>query len=179
MVVYDFTRRAEPWVVIAPQDDPLLARQLIALKEQGGLVFHLSAEELATPKGVFAAFARTLEFPGYFGHNWDAMVDCLDDLHGSWHGGRGIAVVIGDADLLLDAGHLRLFVSVLCQAAARANSAVDADGEPWDRPAIALHFAFVSRTASTGDFASRLTSDDLDDLKVGVVGPYVTVSLDE
>ncbi|WP_327402168.1 barstar family protein [Streptomyces sp. NBC_01288] len=176
MAVYDFTGRAEPWVVIAPQGDPLLERQLVALEGQGGLVFHLSAEELATPEGVFAAFARTLEFPGYFGHNWDAMVDCLDDLHGSWHGGRGVAVVIGDADLLLGAGHLRLFVSVLCQAAARANSAVDSDGEPWDRPSIAQHFAFVSRTASTGDFASRLTGDDL---KVGVVGPYVTVSLDE
>ncbi|WP_405949803.1 barstar family protein [Streptomyces prunicolor] len=135
MTVYDLTRREEPWVVIAPQGDVLLERQLVSL---------------------FAAFARTLEFPGYFGRNWDAMVDCLDDLHGSWHGGRGIAVVIGDADLLLDAGHLRLFVSVLCQAAARANSAVDADGEPWDRPAIAQHFAFVSRTAPTGDFASRL-----------------------
>ncbi|WP_416961978.1 barstar family protein [Streptomyces sp. Agncl-13] len=176
MAVYDFTRREEPWVVIAPQDDPLLEGQLVALEDQGGLVFHLSAEELATPEGVFAAFARTLEFPGYFGRNWDAMVDCLDDLHGSWHGGRGVAVVIGDADLLLDAGHLRLFVSVLCQAAARANSAVDSDGEPWDRPAIAQHFAFVSRTAPPGDFASRLTGDDL---KVGVVGPYVTVSLDE
>ncbi|MFG2782941.1 barstar family protein [Streptomyces prunicolor] len=175
MAVYDLTRRAEPWVVIVPQGDPLLARQLVALEEQGGLVFHLSAEELATPEGVFTAFARTLEFPGYFGRNWDAMVDCLDDLHGSWHGGRAVAVVIGDADLLLDAGHLRLFVSVLCQAAARANSAVDSDGEPWDRPAIAQHFAFVSRSASTGDFVSRLIGDDL---KVEVVGQYVTVSPD-
>lgn len=171
--VYDFTRREEPWVVVVPQDDPLLERQLIALEERGGLVFHLSAEELTTPEGVFAAFARTLEFPGYFGRNWDALVDCLDDLHGSWHGGRGVAVVVRDADLLLDAGHLPLFVSVLCQAAARANSAVDSDGEPWDRPAIAEHFAFVSRTASTGDFASRLTGDDL---TVEVVGQYVTVS---
>jgi hypothetical protein len=125
---------------------------------------------------VFTAFARTLEFPGYFGRNWDALVDCLDDLHGSWHGGRGVAVVIRDVDLLLDAGHLRLFVSVLCQAAARANSAVDSDGEPWDRPAIAQHAAFVSSTASTVAFAPRLTADDL---KVEVVGPYVTVSLDE
>ncbi|WP_405991656.1 barstar family protein [Streptomyces sp. NBC_00986] len=124
MAVYDFTRREEPWVVIAPQDDPLLERQLIALEEQGGLVFHLSAEQLATQEGVFAAFARTLESPGYFGRDWDAMVDCLDDLHRSWHGGRGVAVVVRDADLLLDAGHPRLF---------------------------------VSRTASTGDFASRLT----------------------
>ncbi|MBK6013489.1 barstar family protein [Streptomyces sp. MBT53] len=134
MTAYDFTRREEPWVVIAPQGDQLLARQLVALEERGGLVFRVPAEELATPEGVFAAFARTLEFPGYFGRNWDAMVDCLDDLHGSWHGGRGIAVVIDDADLLLEADHLRLFVSVLCQAAARANSAVDSDGDPWDRP---------------------------------------------
>jgi hypothetical protein len=29
---------------------------------------------------LLARIAATLEFPGWFGHNWDAMSDCLSDL---------------------------------------------------------------------------------------------------
>jgi RNAse (barnase) inhibitor barstar len=41
--------------------------------------------------GLFAQFAAALEFPDWFGHNWDALVDCLRDL--SWLPGVGIAVL--------------------------------------------------------------------------------------
>ncbi|MFE2022395.1 barstar family protein [Streptomyces sp. NPDC059499] len=37
---------------------------------------------------VFRTFARELSFLGYFGHNWDALVDCLHDWHGPGHGTR-------------------------------------------------------------------------------------------
>ncbi|WP_406474284.1 barstar family protein [Streptomyces sp. NBC_01615] len=173
---FELTRREEPWVVFAPEGDAVLARQLAVLEQQrGGLVVHLPAEELTTPESLFLAFARSLEFPGYFGHNWDALVDCLDDLHGSWHGNRDLAVVVDDADLLLDVDHLPLFVSVLCQAAARANSSVDADGDSRDdRPAIAQHFVFVCRDVPPGEFASRLVRPDVD---VESSGAYVTVSV--
>ncbi|GGW91097.1 hypothetical protein [Streptomyces lomondensis] len=60
-------------------------------------------------------------------------------------GGVGIAGVIHDADRLLEAEHFPLFVSVLCQGADRANAAVDRDGLPLDRPAIAEHFVFEFR----------------------------------
>ena len=32
-----------------------------------------------TRANLFAEFARVLVFPGYFGHNWDALSDCLRD----------------------------------------------------------------------------------------------------
>ena len=36
---------------------------------------------------VLDAIARALDFPQWFGRNWDALEDCLSDL--SWRGGRG------------------------------------------------------------------------------------------
>jgi hypothetical protein len=37
--------------------------------------------------GVFDAMARALDFPAWFGNNWDALEDCLSDL--SWRPARG------------------------------------------------------------------------------------------
>jgi RNAse (barnase) inhibitor barstar len=42
-------------------------------------------------KGIAEAWA----FPSHFGHNWDALVDCLSDL--SWVGGDKFALIIRNA----------------------------------------------------------------------------------
>ncbi|WP_267880775.1 barstar family protein [Streptomyces sp. HGB0020] len=75
---------------------------------------HFDGRALMTEQGIFSSFAKALQFPSYFGRNWDAMVDCLDDLCGAVTGGVGIAVVVHDADQLLETEHFPLFVSVLC-----------------------------------------------------------------
>ncbi|MEU3520421.1 barstar family protein [Streptomyces sp. NPDC006654] len=128
----------------------------------GGLVHHFDAHDLMTEQGVFRAFAETLRFPGYFGWNWDALVDCLDDLCGEvTGGGAGITGVVHDADLLLHTEHFPLFVSVLCQGADRANSAVDLDGDPLDRPAVAKHFVLEFRVFDREEIAARVEQPDL------------------
>lgn len=144
MTDFNLAGTSAPWVVFVPKDSAEAHRQLAALEEKGGRVHHFAASGLATEQGVYQVFAETLQFPGYFGRNWDALVDCLDDLCGAVTGGQvGMAgVITGTDDRLLEAEHFPDFVSVLCQAADRANSAVDLDGDPLDRPAIAEHFVF-------------------------------------
>jgi hypothetical protein len=173
--LFTLTGKVSPWVVFAPQDDRLLAEQLAALRARGGLVFHLSAQELMEPANLFRAFAHTLSFPSYFGYNWDALVDCLADLHGPWHGETNVAVVIDDADLLIDADHLRTLVSVLGQAAERANLQLDADGESTRNPTIAQHFVFSLTATPAGDFIDKLRDPEQ---KVEAVDPYLLVTLD-
>jgi RNAse (barnase) inhibitor barstar len=42
----------------------------------------IGGDTLDTSDAVMAAIASALEFPSYFGHNLDALYDCLTDL--SW-----------------------------------------------------------------------------------------------
>jgi len=41
---------------------------------------------------LLAAFAAALDFPAYFGRNWDALHDCLTDL--SWRPARGYVLLL-------------------------------------------------------------------------------------
>jgi RNAse (barnase) inhibitor barstar len=41
---------------------------------------------------LLARFAAAFEFPAWFGHNWDALADCLDDLE--WLDGAGHVLLI-------------------------------------------------------------------------------------
>jgi hypothetical protein len=131
-------------------------QELSALGAEGGRVYHLDPGALITERGIFSSFADVLQFPGYFGKNWDALVDCLGDLCGAVTGGVGAAVVIHDADKLLKAEHFPLFVSVLCQGADRANSAGGLDGFPPDRRARSVHFVLEFREFDPEEIASRV-----------------------
>ena len=57
----------------------------------------------ATAKAeVLQRIARTLEFPDWFGGNWDALEDCLTEVHGYllFYGHEGIAA--DDLGVLID-----------------------------------------------------------------------------
>ncbi|WP_327255362.1 barstar family protein [Streptomyces sp. NBC_01244] len=79
----------------------------------------MHAPDLTDGASVCDAFARAAGVPtGYFGWNWDALVDSLDDLHDAVTGGVGLLMVVHGADALLGADHLKVFVTMLCLAAA-------------------------------------------------------------
>lgn len=44
-------------------------------------------------------WAAALQFPSYFGHNWDAFEDCLNDLE--WLNARRTVAIVTQADALL------------------------------------------------------------------------------
>ncbi|NTV93883.1 MAG: barstar family protein [Thiobacillus sp.] len=56
----------------------------------------LAGSRLTGKPAMLAAVAEALALPDWFGHNWDALQDCLADL--SWRDG-GVTLVIGQADL--------------------------------------------------------------------------------
>lgn len=52
---------------------------------------------LRSKEALLAALAESGHFPGYFGHNWDALQDCLRDL--SWIGNRKVVIWHNDVPL--------------------------------------------------------------------------------
>jgi hypothetical protein len=66
--------------------------------------------------GLFAELAEALEFPDYFGHNWDALEECLADLE--WLPAKGYVLLFTDAELILpeDEEEFATFLEVLNDA---------------------------------------------------------------
>jgi hypothetical protein len=161
MTGFDLTGTSEPWVVFVPGGEAGIRQQLSRLESKGGHVHRFDSRDLMTEDGIYRSFAEVLRFPGYFGRNWDALVDCLDDLCAEVTGRVGVVGLISDADRLLEAEHFAPFVSVLCQGADRANSSVDLDGFPLDRPAIVERFVFEFHEFDREKVARQIDQNDL------------------
>ncbi|WP_408639361.1 barstar family protein [Nocardia yamanashiensis] len=155
--------------------DSWFVSELAVLRARGGVEIRLDARDLMEPATLFRTFARVFDFPGYFGHNWDALADCLTDLHGIRHGEHSIAVLIENAEFLLSAEHLGLFLDVLCQAAWQVNLRLDADGMPQDEPPSALHFVLLTDKIPADTFITPL--GDRPGLAITRAGERVLITL--
>ena len=72
-------------------------------KSAGMLVARLvRGRKAATAAALFDECAAALQFPLYFGENWDALSDCLGDL--DWLNAEAVVLVVADAAHLLTKG---------------------------------------------------------------------------
>jgi len=67
-----------------------------AAKDKGLALFRIDLDGIDTKDGFLAALALALGFPDWFGHNWDALEDCLTDM--SWQPAEGYVVILAHAD---------------------------------------------------------------------------------
>ena len=69
-----------------------------------------------TTAGLLTECARALDFPDYFGHNWDALEECLADLE--WLPAKGYILLITDAANVLpnDEEEYETFLEILRDA---------------------------------------------------------------
>ena len=58
---------------------------------QGIAVFYLNGRSIHTKKDFFRAARDVMKLPDYFGGNWDAFEECINDL--SWLPARGYILV--------------------------------------------------------------------------------------
>jgi len=104
-----------PWtallVITAQQRAELVVRQ-----PTGFALKIVKGRHCKTPENLFAEFAQALEFPDYFGHNWDALEECLADLE--WLPAKGYIILITDAECVLpgDEEEYETFLEILRDA---------------------------------------------------------------
>jgi|GEM_PF-308042 hypothetical protein len=130
-----------PWSALLVVPAGTTASALV--KAPAGFVLRvINGKKCATPAGLFTEFARALGFPDYFGHNWDAMEECLADLE--WLPAKGYVLLITDAQAVLptdkDEDEYETLLEILSDA-----------GEAWSKgqasggsKAIAFHTLFAA-----------------------------------
>ncbi|MEW5888794.1 MAG: barstar family protein [Pseudomonadota bacterium] len=90
-----------------------------AAKSLGYALFPVDLLAVNDKAGLLDAVAAALDFPDWFGHNWDALEDCLMDL--SWWPAPGYVVLLENADRL-HAAHAAELDTALRIFAAAADS---------------------------------------------------------
>lgn len=133
-----------PWsslLVVPPGTTPTAL-----VKPPGGYAFRqIQGKKCGSPEGVFKEFARALEFPDYFGHNWDGLEECLADLE--WLPAKGYVVLIADAQCVIpeDEEEYETLLEVLSDAGEAWSKGHTADGR---RAPFHVFFAVSERDKS-------------------------------
>ncbi|MDP1525364.1 MAG: barstar family protein [Rhodocyclaceae bacterium] len=70
---------------------------LIAAAEQNSFfVFRIDLSGVQDKKEMLNSIGKAMAFPEWFGHNWDALLDCLADL--GWRPAEGYLVILEHCD---------------------------------------------------------------------------------
>lgn len=88
---------------------------LTGFRAPGALVVRLPGR-LRRKLDLLRALSARLKFPAYFGHNWDALEECLRDL--SWLGAGVNIVLLHEQIPLTDDGQRRTYIDILRSAQA-------------------------------------------------------------
>jgi hypothetical protein len=130
------TRVGEPafHLLVASASEAWDALRGLERAHAGLVVRFVRGRKATTPSAFFDEAAAALQFPYYFGENWDACHDCLNDLE--WLRASAVVICVTDAVRLLEAAPAETarLAAVLAAAARNWHKA----GKPFH---VALHAA--------------------------------------
>lgn len=69
-----------------------------AAHSQGHHAYRIDLGLATSEKKLHQILARGLQFPEWYGRNWDALADCLSDM--SWHEADGYVLILQRAEIL-------------------------------------------------------------------------------
>jgi hypothetical protein len=128
---------------------PPILRYLGSASKTYELAWKLAAEgigskvlrggKMRSVAALFYEVGAALQFPDYFGENWAALEECLNDL--SWLPAEGHVLLIVQPEAVLAAENndsLDVLRRIFVRASDRWATPI-ATGERWDRPAIPFH----------------------------------------
>ena len=98
---------------------------------------------MKTYESLMDEIAAALQFPDYFGENWNALTDCMSDMNDRMPGDAYIIVVVDAQDVLVDESEedIRVLLKVLHNNSEWWSKPVIGN-PPFDRNAIPFHTLF-------------------------------------
>jgi RNAse (barnase) inhibitor barstar len=87
-----------PWTILLVRKAGLRAESALEIPD-GFIVRVVRGAKCRSTPGLFSEVARAMDFPDYFGHNWDALEECLTDLE--WLPGKGFVLLVTAAEQIL------------------------------------------------------------------------------
>ena len=87
-----------PWVALLSPKQWRHIHDLLADRPDLRII-EVNGASCQTKSSLFDEFSNRLDFPAYFGRNWDAFEECIRDLE--WLPAQGYLVVVMNADKLL------------------------------------------------------------------------------
>jgi RNAse (barnase) inhibitor barstar len=108
-----------PWRIRASLTDPEAGALAARLAHDGLAARVLDGEPIRDKEALLQAVADAFAFPNHFGSNWDALLDCLSDLH--WLPASGYVIIMLRARYLetADPKSFNTFLEVCQETAAR------------------------------------------------------------
>jgi hypothetical protein len=103
MDLHDLLKIGGPVFHLLVDNDSEACDQVTALQHEAGnrlTMRTVRGRKADTLAGFFDESAAALQFPYYFGENWDAFNDCISDLE--WLPGEGYVVIITHAISMLE-----------------------------------------------------------------------------
>jgi RNAse (barnase) inhibitor barstar len=156
------TRPVEPWILKFATDSKDASTIEHSLAEAGITARVLRGTQARTIQELMDEFASKLDFPEYFGNNWNALADCLTDL--SWLSGLAYVVVIDEARYLLDREPediLNLFLHLIENTSEQWAAPINLD-EDWDRPEIPFHLLLCESAEHFPALRARIRSANME-----------------
>ncbi|MBW4501602.1 MAG: barstar family protein [Scytonema hyalinum WJT4-NPBG1] len=150
-------RQEKPAFYIQVTDESSFADMYLQLKEHCGeaAIRIVRGNKSTNVPNFFNEVGAALQFPYYFGENWDAFEECITDL--SWLDSEAYLLMVSQANLLLQDAAQKDF-HILMQILLNAHDTwlnqphyVNEEEEP-----TAFHVLFACNDLDVSDFSQRL-----------------------
>lgn len=130
-------------VVSRPSEDRIAYVWPLTKLPDGAIFRRVRCDKMQTVPRLFDEMAAAFQFPPYFGENWNALDECMQDL--DWMRGSSYTTLLWNAETLLadsPADELARFLRLLDRVGDAWSHPVSV-GAAWDRPAIPFHCIFA------------------------------------
>ena len=158
-----FFKLKEPYFHLLIGEKSLVSK-LINSEDDTGIIRQIEGEKCGTLDNLFLEFARTFKFPDYFGNNWAAFDECLNDL--DWLSNDVYLLFLTDVDkvLTLSENSFNVFIETLSRSVKEWTEGRNYDSFPT--PPTPFHIVFHCTNGKESEVETRLAKAGLEDIDI-------------